>query len=306
MGEGCVALVASTPTTQSLVTSAASRPHRHLSLVLNDPSPLSASPFTDTMRRYCVIKPILALISFILGLVGSYGNGEFSITRGYPYIAFVTNASQIWAMYCLILFYLALRDDLAPIRPVPKFVVVKAVVFFTWWQSVLFAILEYEGVITGYDKYDAPTAETQMQDFVVTIEMVIAAVAHHFFFSYKDFFDATAPLIIAPMFRSMFEVVNVSDVFVQDINRIRQKHEARKKKRKQHKDSRRNSQGGLGEGLLGAEGEGGGEAGPSEDDAESDHDHDVDGREVVHDGDVSVVVEEDEDDEKLPPPIQLA
>ena len=251
--------------------------------------------------QYCVIKPILALISFILGLVGSYGNGEFSITRGYPYIAFVTNASQIWAMYCLILFYLALRDDLAPIRPVPKFLVVKAVVFFTWWQSVMFAILEYEGVITGYDKYDAPTVETQMQDFVVTIEMVLAAVAHHFYFSYKDFYDSTAPLIIAPMFRSMFEVVNVSDVFVQDINRIRQKHEQRRKKRKQHKDSRRNSQGGLGEGLLG-EGEAGGEVGQLESDVESD----VDDREMRHDGDVSVVMEEDEDDEKLPPPVQMA
>jgi len=249
-----------------------------------------------------VIKPILALISFILGLVGSYGNGEFSITRGYPYIAFFNNASQVWAMYCLILFYLALREDLAPIRPVPKFLVVKAVVFFTWWQSVLFAILEYEGVITGYDKYDAPTVETQMQDFVVTIEMVIAALAHHFYFSYKDFYDSTAPLIIAPMFRSMFEVVNVSDVFVQDVNRIRQKHEQRKKKRKQHKDSRRSSQGtgpgsGLSEGLLVEEG------GRLDEEVDSE----VDERETMHEGDVSVVVEEeDEDDEEKQSPIQMA
>ena len=258
------------------------------------------------MRRYCVIKPVLALISFILGLVGSYGNGEFSVTRGYPYIAFVTNASQIWAMYCLILFYLALREDLAPIRPVPKFLVVKAVVFFTWWQSVLFAILEYEGVITGYDKYDAPTVETQMQDFVVTIEMVIAAIAHHFFFSFKDFYDSTAPLIIAPMFRSMFEVVNVSDVFVQDVNRIRQKHEQRRKKRKQHKDtSRRNSQAalnGLSEELLAEEGRG--DDGRLEEEVESEVD---DERETMHDGGVSVVMEEeDEDDEKQRPPIQMA
>ena len=258
--------------------------------------------------QYCVIKPILALISFILGLVGSYGNGEFSITSGYPYIAFVTNASQVWAMYCLILFYFALRDDLQPIRPVPKFLVVKAVVFFTWWQSVLFAVLESQDVITGHDGYDARTSETQLQDFVVTAEMVAAAVAHHFFFSYKDFYDATAPLIIAPMFRSMFEVVNVSDVFVQDVNKIRQKHEQRKKARKQHKDSRRGSQGGsggLGEGLLGEEGGGeGGHGGESE--AESE-----DEREARHDGNVSIVMEEDEDDEKhnqpaMPPPVQLA
>ena len=265
---------------------------------------MSGVPLRFDARRYCVIKPILALISFILGLVGSYGNGEFSVTRGYPYIAFVTNASQIWAMYCLILFYFALRDDLAPIRPVPKFLVVKAVVFFTWWQSVIFAVLEYEGLITASEKYDAPTVETQMQDFVVTIEMVVAAIAHHFYFSYKDFYDSTAPLIIAPMFRSMFEVVNVSDVFVQDVNRIRQKHEQRKKARRKHK-SRRNSGAGLSEGLL-AEAEAAGEAERVEDGVESE----VDEREVAHDGDVSVVVEEgdSDDDEKQPSPtpVQLA
>ena len=173
---------------------------------------------------------------------------------------------------------------------------------------MLFAILEYEGVITGYDKYDAPTVETQMQDFVVTIEMVFAALAHHFYFSYKDFYDSTAPLIIAPMFRSMFEVVNVSDVFVQDVNSIRQKHSQRKKKRQQHKDSRRNSQEiphGLSEALLAEEGSGGGVGGDGGGEGEGGEGQ-LDEQEQLHGRDVSVVVEEDEEDEKHHSYIQQA
>ena len=41
----------------------------------------------------------------------------------------------------LALFYLVLSEELAPVNPVPKFLVVKSVVFFTWWQSVGLALM---------------------------------------------------------------------------------------------------------------------------------------------------------------------
>lgn len=54
---------------------------------------------------------------------------------------------QIWALYCLILFYTGTKEELAPIRPLSKFIVVKSVVFLSYWQSVLIDLLVFFGVI---------------------------------------------------------------------------------------------------------------------------------------------------------------
>ena len=55
--------------------------------------------------------------------------------------------AQFWALYCLVLFYRGVKYELAPIRPISKFLVVKAVVFLTYWQGVAIAILVWAKVI---------------------------------------------------------------------------------------------------------------------------------------------------------------
>ena len=39
------------------------------------------------------------------------------------------------ALYALLLFYLGTHELLAPFNPLLKFILVKAIVFFTFWQA---------------------------------------------------------------------------------------------------------------------------------------------------------------------------
>lgn len=59
----------------------------------------------------------------------------------YPYIATIINFSQMWALYCLLQFYLQSKEWLAHISPVGKFACIKAVIFVTWWQGLAIALL---------------------------------------------------------------------------------------------------------------------------------------------------------------------
>ena len=45
------------------------------------------------------------------------------------------------------------KQELAPIRPLSKFVCIKGVIFFTYWQSVLISILVAVGIIRSRDSW---------------------------------------------------------------------------------------------------------------------------------------------------------
>lgn len=65
-------------------------------------------------------------------MCGVYGKGTIAFNIAYPYLSVVTNISQFVAMYCLVLFYRANKDELSHMRPFPKFACIKAVIFFSY------------------------------------------------------------------------------------------------------------------------------------------------------------------------------
>ena len=131
----------------------------------------------------------------------------------YPYLALINNLSQAWAMYCLILFYKALRDELAPLSPFYKFLTVKAVVFLSFWQgqALLLAtkldlIDSLRGRVEGsgdgttndatggnnatggpWSDYDDASFATALQEFAICVEMFFAAIAHAYAFPVHEY-----------------------------------------------------------------------------------------------------------------------
>uniref|UniRef100_UPI00398F7DDC transmembrane protein 184A n=1 Tax=Pristiophorus japonicus TaxID=55135 RepID=UPI00398F7DDC len=132
--------------------------------------------------QFCVIKPLMAAITVILQVYGKYHDGDFDVSSGYLYITIIYNISVSLALYALFLFYFATSELLSPFDPVLKFLTVKSVIFLSFWQGMLLAILEKCGVIPEVQIIDghevrAGTVAAGHQNFIICIEMLFAAIA---------------------------------------------------------------------------------------------------------------------------------
>ncbi|WVZ57230.1 hypothetical protein U9M48_007640 [Paspalum notatum var. saurae] len=150
-----------------------------------DPNTLGENLYTIIkfgLVQYMILKTLCAFLALILELFGAYGDGEFKWNYGYPYIAVVINFSQTWALYCLVKFYNATHEKLQAIRPLAKFISFKAIVFATWWQGVGIAIICQTGLLPKEGK-----VQNAIQDFLICIEMAIAAIAHAYVFTVEPY-----------------------------------------------------------------------------------------------------------------------
>ncbi|KAG2136944.1 DUF300-domain-containing protein [Suillus bovinus] len=138
--------------------------------------------------QYVQVKPLLAIASLVMKATGTYHEGDFRARSGYLYVSIVYNVSICLALYCLAVFWMCVSNDLKPFRPVPKFLCVKGILFFSFWQSIAVSTLVAAGVISKLGPYtDSEHISLGLTDTLICIEMPFFAIAHMYAFSYRDF-----------------------------------------------------------------------------------------------------------------------
>lgn len=152
-----------------------------------------------------IIKPITAVIEIMLAKYDLSEVGNYSLKNGYIWISFINNLSISLSLYSLVLFYIATHEKLSPHRPVIKFLCVKSMIFFTYWQSCLFNLLQSLGIIQH-------VTAVWVLNTLICGELVLAAVAQAIAFSYKDFSEAENQRRFKNFFVAMGHAVRVDDV----------------------------------------------------------------------------------------------
>ncbi|KAM9964803.1 hypothetical protein ACTFIW_004589 [Dictyostelium discoideum] len=137
--------------------------------------------------QYAIIKPTLAIVAAILYYNNKYLEGDFSISQGYLWITVINNISVLIALYFLVMFYEVFQNELSPHSPILKFLVIKSVVFFLFWQTVVITVLIWFDALPKSDVYSSEHIGYFINDFLVCIEMFITSIAMGICFSYSDY-----------------------------------------------------------------------------------------------------------------------
>ncbi|KAK4307445.1 hypothetical protein Pmani_020790 [Petrolisthes manimaculis] len=174
--------------------------------------------------QFCFVKPVMAFITIILQFFDKYRDGDWSPDGGYLYITIIYNISVSLALYSLFLFYFATRDLLQPYEPVLKFFTIKSVIFLSFWQGVLLAILEKGQVIKGNPNLDTGTVSAGYQNFIICVEMFFASVALRYAFPYQIYggdFNVSGPgrsVTMQSISSSLKETMNPKDIMTDAIH----------------------------------------------------------------------------------------
>jgi hypothetical protein len=160
--------------------------------------------------QYCVVRPATTLIAMLLDLAGCYHESELDFHYGYVYILIIMNISIGYAFIVLASFYTAMKTKLKPFEPVGKFLCIKFVIFFAFWQSVVITGLVKIGWITGFGGYSARQVSTGLQDFLICVEMFFAAVAFTYTFGYEPFTEGYVNPKLASLHEAEYDEENAA------------------------------------------------------------------------------------------------
>ena len=93
--------------------------------------------------QYIALTPILAIVGLALEQEGNLRAAGFLVVR------MLQSLSQLCLLYALSFMISLMRKELQPFAIEDKFLVVKSIVFFTFWQSVFLALLAKAGGFTA-------------------------------------------------------------------------------------------------------------------------------------------------------------
>lgn len=75
-------------------------------------------------------------------------------------------------------------------QPVGKFLSIKSILFFTFWQGVIIAALNHWHVLTVVGTWSEHEVAVGLQDFAICLEMFLLSIVHIYVFEFQSYQDS--------------------------------------------------------------------------------------------------------------------
>ncbi|KAG2412793.1 hypothetical protein HFD88_010350 [Aspergillus terreus] len=137
--------------------------------------------------QYCLLRVLMTIVAVVTQYFDLYCEASLNPAFSHIWVLIVECIAVSIAMYCLIQFYVQIKDDISQYQPFLKILSIKLVIFLSFWQSSLISFLHSSGAIKATKKLGAPDLRVGLPNLLISIEMAIFAVLHLWAFSWKPY-----------------------------------------------------------------------------------------------------------------------
>lgn len=138
--------------------------------------------------QYCIVRLLFTIVAIISQAQGKYCQSSKHPQFASLWVSGFEGISVTIAMYCLVQFYIQLKEDLASHRPFLKVLSIKLVIFLCFWQSFLIALLTSEnGPLKPGKRVAGPDLRIGIPCILVCVEMSLVAFLHSWAFPWTPY-----------------------------------------------------------------------------------------------------------------------
>jgi hypothetical protein len=137
--------------------------------------------------QYCVIRSLVTVVAVMTQSFGQFCKGGSNPRYASLWTAIIDAISVFVAMYCLDQFYIQLKEDLRPNRPILKMLSIKLIVFLTFWQTWLISILIHFGALKPTKYVAGQDLRIGIPSLLTCAETVIFALIHRWAFPWSPY-----------------------------------------------------------------------------------------------------------------------
>lgn len=137
--------------------------------------------------QYCFVRVFFTCVAVVTQAFNLYCSESVSPAFAHVWVMGFEAVSVTIAMYCIIQFYVQLKDDIAEHKPILKVAAIKLVIFLSFWQSIVISFLTSTGLIKSGPRFGTPDIKIGIPAMLLCVEMAFFAIFHLWAFSWLPY-----------------------------------------------------------------------------------------------------------------------
>jgi len=170
--------------------------------------------------QYVIVRPAVSIAGIICQALNVLCESEgFNVHFANVYLEAVDFVSISVALYGLLLFYSLTKDELTGRRPLSKFLSIKLIVMFTWYQSFVFSALS-DRVLKATKYWTTTNIADGLNALAVCIEMIFFSALMMWSFTSNEY-KRKAGTPATSIWRPLWDSINYADFAVEIFGSLR-------------------------------------------------------------------------------------